>query len=227
MRRIASWLGGLLLSGLAFAPCASAATISFSCITGNSASDCAIGEQQISASLTDLGAGKVRFDFLNTGSDPSAITVIYFDNGTSPSLFGPATLIDADENGGHAGVDFTFGSGAPGNLPGGNPIAFTTSPGLIASADNPKPHRGINPGEWLGIVFALQAAVDFSDVLAQLASGQLRIGMHVQSFASGGSESFVNTPYAPVPLPAAGWLMLSALAPLWMLRRRGKAQLAA
>lgn len=47
-------------------------------------------------------------------------------------------------------------------------------------------------------MFDLQSGLDCDDVLAALnldgADGGLRIGIHVQGFASGGSESFVNNP---------------------------------
>jgi len=47
-------------------------------------------------------------------------------------------------------------------------------------------------------------------VLGELADGTLRIGIHVQGFATGGSESFVNV---PLPEPATfGLLALGAVA---------------
>ena len=68
----------------------------------------------------------------------------------------------------------------------------------------------MNPGETLGLVFALLGGSDFDDVLNALAGGQLLIGIHVQAFASGGSESFINV--APIPVPAAFLLYGSGLA---------------
>ncbi|HEU4429924.1 MAG TPA: PEP-CTERM sorting domain-containing protein, partial [Myxococcota bacterium] len=49
----------------------------------------------------------------------------------------------------------------------------------------------------------LQAGGALQDVLDELSDGTLRIGVHVQGFASEGSEAFVNT-----PLPEPGTLAL-------------------
>jgi hypothetical protein len=51
--------------------------------------------------------------------------------------------------------------------------------------------------------------------LSQLASGELRIGVHVQGFASGGSESLVN-----VPEPGTGVLLGLSLIGVIGQRRR-------
>ena len=68
------------------------------------------------------------------------------------------------------------------------------------------------PGETLGVVFSLRAGGSHADVISELGDGSLRIGIHVQAFASGGSESFVNT--VPDPSPAALLLAASTLAGL-------------
>jgi hypothetical protein len=58
-------------------------------------------------------------------------------------------------------------------------------------------------------------------------AGDLRIGIHVQSFGNGGSESFVNDPGLPpsiVPIPAAAWLLGSGLIGLAGVARRKVSQ---
>jgi hypothetical protein len=97
--------------------------------------------------------------------------------------------------------------------------AFNVTGMFKADADNPSPAKGINPGEWLGIFFALQSGQTYADVINDLATGELRVGLHVQAFSGGGSESFVNT---PVPLPAAIWLFGGGLLGLMGLIRRRK-----
>ena len=116
-------------------------------------------------------------------------------------------------------VDFSQGA-SPGNLPAANNASppFNTTAGFNADSNPPTQPNGVNPGELLGIRFTLVAGQDFNDVLTELGDGTLRIGIHVQGYASGGSESFVNT---PVPEPTTFGLFglgLSALA-LARLRR--------
>jgi hypothetical protein len=57
----------------------------------------------------------------------------------------------------------------------------------------------VNPGEELGITYTLQTGQTIDDVLAELADGTLRIGIHVQGYETEGSEGFVNV----VPEPGA------------------------
>ena len=195
-----------------------AETFSFMNITDNSAGDAAIGEAQLTVEVTDEGGGQVLFTFHNDGPDASVITAVYFDDG---SLMGIAGLIDADEGaGGDPNVDFTqFMPPGSETLPGGGdiPTPFVTTMGFSADADPPGPQNGVNngdpAGESLGILFDIQGGKFFADVLAELNNGDLRIGIHVTAYASGGSESFINNgpvnngPVNGVPEPATIFLL--------------------
>src|SRR5512142_3274237 len=60
---------------------ASATTVGsygFSCITGNLAGDCAIGERQLQLTVDTIGTDEVGFHFANSGPAASAIARIYF-----------------------------------------------------------------------------------------------------------------------------------------------------
>ncbi len=211
------WSLVLSLAILFFTGTLQAATLSFFCITGNTAGDCAIGESQLSAEVIDLDR-QVQFNFYNTGTEESVISEIYFDD--TGLLFGLTGLIDADDGiNGNPGVDFSQGATPP-DLPGGDNItpAFEVSPGLLAGADSPSPVNGVGPDEWLGIIFNLQNGRTFDDIIAGLTDGGLRIGLHVIAFDSGGSESFVNN--SPVPLPAGVWLLLSVLPCMLLFRQK-------
>jgi hypothetical protein len=102
-------------------------------------------------------------------------------------------------------VSFSQGASPP-DLPGGEDCVpdFDVTAGFSADSDPPAQPNGVNPTEWLDITFDLQSGQTFDDVVAQLNSGALRIGIHVQGFANGGSESFINDPTTAVSLSSVG-----------------------
>ena len=187
---------------------ARAAVLGFGCISGNLAGDCAIGEAQLAVDATDAGGGQVLFSFWNSGPAASSITDVYFDDG---SLLALATVLNNLVLPPGV-VDFSQDA-SPGNLPAANNVtpAFNTTAGFNADSNPPTQPNGVNPGDLLGILFTLQPGQDFNDVLAELGDGTLRIGIHVQGYASGGSESLVNHPLPePTTLALVG-LALGAL----------------
>jgi len=197
---------------LAFATSsASAETFSFYSITNNDPVSSAIGEAQLSGTVVDVG-GNAVFTFSNSGPEASSIAQIYFDNG-SPSL--TLASISGITNG--PGVNFVEGA-SPGNLPGANNITpgFNTSFSLLASATAPASVNGVNPGEWVSILFNYVSGSTFADVVGDLNSGALRVGMHVIGFDNGRSEAFVT----PIPEPETYALMLAGLALLGFAARR-------
>lgn len=183
----------LLLVPALLATPAWAATFPFICITNNDPIDCAIGEAQLSVTVFAPDPGLVGFRFENEGPDDAAIARVYFDDSTNL-----LTGITAINNG--PGVSFSEPA-TPGNLPGGNEIGFFAD--YSAGATPPPAHNGVDPGEWLEIIFGLVPNVTVDDVIAAVSDWDLRIGVHVIDFASGGSESFIA-----VPVPAAALLGL-------------------
>jgi hypothetical protein len=65
--------------------------------------------------------------------------------------------------------------------------------------------KGVNPDEWLGILFTLQGTYTPIDVLSAVGTGALRFGLETKFYGTEGS--FVNT----VPLPASVLLVVFAV----------------
>lgn len=191
--------------------------------TNNKTTDVAIGQAQLSLTVSDAGSGLVRFQFANSGPAASSITDIYFDDRASPVLFS-TPIYSFDNSGG--GVNFsTYAS--PGNLPGGRRIDFVATYGLTADSNSPTSINGVNPGESVGVITALANGHTYNDVLTSLADRSLRVGIHVQAFASGGSESFVNNggsgPPPAIPEPSSMAILGIGLAgAVTKLRRRNQ-----
>jgi hypothetical protein len=169
---------------------AEAVTLGFGiCVSNDDASDCAVASAQIGVEVeSGPGLDRVSFRFTNTGPSTASITDVYFDDGT---LLGIAGVLNG------AGVSFSQGA-SPGNLPAGAEAtpAFVATAGFAADSNPPVQPNGVNPGEELTIVFDLTPGGSYADVLEELRDGRLRVGVHVQGFAGGGSESLINTPLA-------------------------------
>jgi hypothetical protein len=177
-------------------------TYGFYNITNNSAANALTGESQLLVEVLekepDVGSlNLVGFKFINSGPADCAITEIYFQTG---SILGFASIdeslpkVDFKEE--FIGTDSKGDAVSPVNLPGGESIdpKFIATTALSIEPVNPEPYWGIEPGEWVEIVYSLKADKTYENIIEELENADLRIGIHVQSYADDGSESFVNVP---------------------------------
>lgn len=191
---------------------ASAATYNFMKITNNGPDNLA---SQLTMEVLDVGTG-ASFTFYNNVGIASSITDIYFDavSTTTPfSSYGAWT--------GSAGVSFSAYAN-PADLPSGNTIGFTATYSGDSNTPNPV-SNGVNAsGEWVSVTGTFDGTENFANLIAALADGTFRVGLHVQSIGTtSNSDGYVNN-VAPVPLPAAAWLFGPALVGLVTLSRRKK-----
>jgi hypothetical protein len=171
-----------------------------------------------SGNLT-VGSGQVLFVFQNTGVQQSTITDVYFQDGTLLNL---STIYNT------ANVNYVTPA-TPSDLSAGNSISpnFQTTKQFSANPTDPQPANGVTTSsDAVGILFTLQSGLTSTDTINALIEGinnpsavwdskgkdisggplGLRVGIHVQNFANGGSESFITAPpttTVPEPTPIA------------------------
>lgn len=189
----------------------------FDAITNRNPTNVAIGESQLYVTVQNIGGGKVRFNFINTGSQASSITDIYFDDDMGGLFSGIDSIINQNQKNPFGGQDWKvqFRQGAsPSDLPGGSAVGFQTDPLFKFDSDWPTISNGVNQlGESLGLIFTLSAGSVYTNVLWGMNEGLFRVGIQARGFAAGGRESFINRQIMPV-VPEPGGLALCGMGAL-------------
>jgi len=188
-------------------------TYNFTNITNNNATDALIGEDQLSVVLHDEGALLVKFCFNNSGTEASSIADVYWDDNDE--------LLKSIQSFSTTGtVAFTEGA-SPGNVPGGKGILPKFIADFSADSDDPVQPNGVNPSEELCVLFNTNDG--FDAIIDAMNSGQLRVGIHVQGYASEGSESFITTGdngVTIIPEPASMLLAMIGMSMVGGLKKR-------
>lgn len=141
-----------------------------------------------------VGTDKISFEIHNQSSLSSTITEILFDDGAW--LAGISSLTEG------TGTNFQYPAGEE-ILPGWNLLSpvFVTTAGL--SADRVAAGgvgNGIDPGEYIAIVFNLQPEISFADAVMAIQNDELRVGIHIQRLSE--RCDFSNSASAVTPEPS-------------------------
>lgn len=200
-------VAALILSSLA----TRAELFTFYAITSNDSSGYAqfVGESQLYMDVTLLEMNQVSLVFKNDGLEDSVVTRIYFD--FTPEL--NLNLVSINDGN---GVAFKATPVNPKNLPAGRGMESLFVSDLGVASYNPSPKNGINPNDNLELIMSYDESYD---ILGALGNEDLRVGLHVQSFEGGHSESFVNVIPEPSTLPL---FCLGSLALRWLRIKRSR-----
>jgi hypothetical protein len=170
--------------------------------------DPAVGRSQFFLDiLNGSQPGQVIFQFRNIGATPSSITGIFFEDRGKEGYTGTQVLASLAVSAPGEGTLFSQPDTTL-HLTGGNILArtFQSSKPFTLVADSPG--EGINPGETLDVTANLQPNKAALDVLNAVQSGQVRVGLTAEGFASGAASSFINT---NICIPAPGAILLVAI----------------
>jgi len=195
-KRYMTFLSLILVFVVIMSTEARAEMFGFFAVTANSTVDPGYAEAQLSLDVTDEGSNQVKFTFINDDTIPGPQqmfirNVYFYDGGLALNSILSST-----------GVAFSSPSN-PQDLPGYDEGILTTF--LMADSDvqNKPPGDlggwGIDLGQHLSVIFDISspATYNYDMLISDIKNSTVVIGIHVQGFADGESESLIT------PIPGA------------------------
>ncbi|BAY22294.1 hypothetical protein NIES2100_20570 [Calothrix sp. NIES-2100] len=147
---------------------------------------------QFKTSIDDIGSGKVKFTFNNTGAKDASITEINFGKTDFNKFLSYSSLSNT------TGVNFKTDKLA--NLAS---LGWTKNDTALTFGVNNGGYQkdGVDTGESLSIIFNLASGKTFSDIENGFKTGTIAIATHVQSIGGSGgySDKFESTYQATSP----------------------------
>lgn len=172
--------------------------------------------------VQEVSPSIASFAFGNSSTNGAVATKIFFETPRDGSTLFDGTGGIAAQS---AGVSFeNGGNGAP-NPPGGNEVNWNGTDRHFFRTKQGGVNNGIGAGQSLTIELGLAQGVSFSDMLADLTSGNFRIAQHVQSIDGVGSISAITgngngTEITIIPLPTGAGMAGLGLGLVALRRRR-------
>jgi hypothetical protein len=177
----------------------------FKNVSANNTADAAAGEAQLTVDVTAVGTDQVKFTFYNNIPDigdeeAMFINEIYFYDGK----------LSYDSVINSSGTNYVVDEGPYNSGDGLAAYKNWTPLALFLQTEASSPGTGgdgIDPGDWLSVIFDIKDPIndDFDEIIGDMINDDLVVGIHVQGFDGGGSQSFVT------PLPSAVLLGLLGL----------------
>ena len=195
-KRRMSFLSLVLVFVVIMSTEARAEPFGFYAVTTNNMTDVAAGEAQLWVDVIDLdfdpvsSSDQVLFNFYNDDTIPEPKqmffrNVYFYDGMLELPLIIPTP-----------GVAFSEPSN-PQDLPGYDSGLLTTFLAADADTQPEGTNWGVNPGEYLSVRFNIINPYNYDTLLSDIASSNVVLGLKVQGFDGGGSESFIT------PIPAS------------------------
>lgn len=212
LKQMTACVTAAVIAALVATSAAAGATYGFTAVTDNSRHGAAIGKAQFSVEVIDRGPNIVEFLFQNSGPRASSMIQLYWDDmsGVLSSLNCWSTTTPGPWWS-WRGVDFGGGTAHPGNLPGGDGVAFDADFSIQSDGYWSKTNNGVGRGEDVSVYFSYSGG--FQDVIDSMDNGELVLGVHARGFEGGGSASYITAIGIPTPSAVfAGMALLGLLA---------------